>query len=240
MDLVDKYREWTALREWRKSPLGQALELHTREYFYGNIRSLAGMSDKAKENLIGGLYSQVQAVGAAPNQFLAMREAVAEHVLRYVSMVVLSLTKEEKQGSELFADCSYVSGELHAHLRAISQHNKELRELCWTHEDLTDDELLGFCNTRGAVYLYFLNAFNIVRRAMDDYDSTKDWLRPFIKSMAIWEEDSMRGKIDLPRLLPNHFDALAHSAFLNIVVNGVRNPYYQWEMGPAADKEEPQ
>ena len=77
--------------------------------------------------------------------------------------------------------------------------------------------------------LYYVNGLNIIRRDFGDFDDVKDWLQPFMKSMLIWDEDIWRGKMDLPSLLPNSLDALEHSTFMNMVVNGFKNPYFEWE-----------
>lgn len=47
--------------------------------------------------------------------------------------------------------------------------------------------------------------------------------------MLIWHEDQIREKIGLQRLLPDAMDGLKHSTFMNIVVNGHKNPFYEWE-----------
>ena len=50
-----------------------------------------------------------------------------------------------------------------------------------------------------------------------------------IATAGHWEEDLTRERIGLPSLLPNEFDGLMHSTFMNFVVNGHKNPYYEWE-----------
>lgn len=50
-----------------------------------------------------------------------------------------------------------------------------------------------------------------------------------MKSMLIWHEDQMRNKIGLPSLLPGDLDSLKHGTFMNLVINGHKNPFYEWE-----------
>ena len=50
-----------------------------------------------------------------------------------------------------------------------------------------------------------------------------------MKSMLIWQEDTIRNNIGLSSLLPNTMDGLKHSTFINLVVNGYKNPFYEWE-----------
>ena len=84
---------------------------------------------------------------------------------------------------------------------------------------------------------HYLNGVNYVRGEFNDIDKEKDWLRPFIKSMLIWEEDIVREKIGLPSLLPDSLDSLKHSTFMNLVTNGHKNPFYEWEKSWAEDDE---
>lgn len=136
---------------------------------------------------------------------------------------------KQKLISDFYADSPYISGELHAHIQKLSEYNEELKELKWTHGDLSDDDLISFCNGRSAVFLYYVNGWNIVRAECNDVGETKDWLRPFIKSSLIWEEGLCRGNIGLPSLLSDSLDSLRHIAFTNMVVNGHANPFYEWE-----------
>jgi len=157
-----------------------------------------------------------------------MRESVASYVIGYAGYQMLCLTEEEKTEA-FYADCPYISGELYKHIGKVTEHNDELDELKWKHSDISNDDLVSFCNTKCVLYLYYLNGVNYIRGEFDDIDKEKDWLRPFIKSMLIWEEDRIREKIGLPSLLPDSIDALKHSTFMNMVINGHRNPFYEWE-----------
>ena len=226
--LIGKYKQRKATKEWSKSPLGQSLTLHTQEYFYGKMASLAGMSQGAKDEIIADFCEKVFSIDQAENPFLKLRELLTNYVLAFTRLQVHCLTKEEKAG-QFYADCPYISGELHHHIRALADHNEELKRLKWEHENLTDVELVGFCNARSAVFLYCVNGLNIVRIMRGDKDSPKDWFRPFLRSMLIWDEDTCRGQIGLPSLLPGSMDALEHSTFMNMVVDVYQNPLYEWE-----------
>lgn len=85
--------------------------------------------------------------------------------------------------------------------------------------------LFPYCNTRCVVHLYYLNGFNIVRGEFDDIDRDKDWFRPFLESMLIWQEDYYRGLIGILSLLPGSLDGLKHGTFMNLVVAGHKNVF---------------
>jgi len=190
---------------------------------------LAGFSEARKQEIIGDFYGKVFALTQAENPFLTMREYIASYVCGYASFQVLCLKEEEKKEA-FYSDCPYISGELYRHIQKLSEHNEELKKLKWKNNDLSTDELVYFCNARSALHLYYVNGMNMVRSELKDLDTGKDWLRPFIRSMLIWEEDIYRGKVELPSLLPDSLDALRHSTFMNMVTNGYENPHYEWEM----------
>ena len=228
-------KEKKAIREWQKSTLGQVLALHTDEYFNKNPR-LSSFSEESKNNIITDFYQQIFNFSKAENPFLAMRESLASYVIGYAGYQVLCLTEEEK-AEAFYSDCPFISGELYRHIDKVVEHNDELGELKWKHPDISNDDLVSFCNTRCVLHLYYLNGVNYVRGEFDDIDKEKDWLHPFIKSMLIWEGDQVRGKIDLPSLLPDSLDAFKHSTFMNLVTNGQKNPFYEWEKSWVEDDE---
>ena len=226
-DFFQRRRENKLIREWQNSSLGKALAHHTNEYFHNNPR-LARLSDDSKNKHIGDFIQQIIILSKAENPFLAMREALASCVIGYAKYQVLCLTEEEKD-EDIYSDCPYISGELYKHIDKAVKHIDELGELKWKYPSISNEELVSFCNTKCVLHLYYVNGFNYVRGEFDDFDKEKDWLRPFIKSMLIWEEDQIRNKIGLPSLLPGSLYGLKHSTFMNIVINGHKNPYYEWE-----------
>lgn len=225
--VIEKWKQRAAIREWQNSTLGKMLAAHTEEYFTKYPR-LADFSAETKNKLIGDFYNAVFNLSKAENPFLAMRERLASYVIGFAEHQVLCLTEEEKQGT-FYSDCLYISGALHKHIDKAVKHVDDLRELKWKHPDISNEELVSFCNSRCVLHLYYVNGFNLVRSEFDDLDKEKDWLRPFLKSMLIWHEDQMREKIGLPSLLPDSLDGLKHSTFMNLVANGHRNPYFEWE-----------
>ena len=126
----------------------------------------------------------------------------------------------------------YVSGELHRHLRSCVPYCRELAEELWRNPDASDDDLYLYTQQRSIYYNYVLNGINLLRYDFDDFAGGKDhdWLRPFAKSMLIWQEHIYRSKIGLPFLFENEvMGALPHSDFFILVRNGARNPLFEWE-----------
>jgi hypothetical protein len=223
-----------AAKEWNKSPIGQALAQHTHKYFYDEA-ILSHFDEENKNRIVDDFYQKVFTLSQADNAFLEMRELVASYVCGYATYQVLCLKESEKKEA-FYSDCPYISGELYKYIGIYTEHNDELGELKWKFDEISDDDLISFCNSRCALHLYYVNGMNLVRGEFDDVDNEKDWLRPFIKSMLIWEEDQVRKKLNLSSLLTDPLDGLKHSTFMNLVTNGHKNPYYEWEKSWSEDE----
>ena len=226
-DFLRRRRDKKALLEWQNSEIGKFLAAHTKQYFTEYPR-LADMSEQSKSKIISDFYSKIFSICQSENPFMAMRELLATYVCSLCSLQIVSLTEEEKADS-FYSNCPYISGSLYQYIDKAADHIEELRELKWKRPDIDKDTLISFCNSRCALFLYYLNGVNYLRCEFDDYDREKDWLQPFLKSMLIWDENNMREKLGLETLLPNSLDALKYSTFLNLVVNGHRSPFYEWE-----------
>lgn len=220
----DKRKAKKAESAWNNSQLGKALAEHTIEYFGSGV--LSGMSEEVQQKIISDLYHKIRTILASENPLLALREKISIYVDLLTSLQVIAMDEQEKR--TYYADCAYVSGELLQHVRLCSEHNKELAELVWKYPDLTDNDIIGFCNRRRMVHLYFLNGLNCLRAEFDDFDHTKDWLLPFVKAMLIWHEDTYRRNLKLPSLLPNTLDGLILCSFSSFVESGESNPYFAW------------
>lgn len=215
-----------AIRQWQNSELGKALILHTDEYF--KYPRLAEFSEENKTKIKQDFLEKIFSFSDAENPFLAMREALAAYVIGYTQYQVLCLKEEEKEAAS-YSDCPYISGELYKHIDKVTEHFDALGELKWKHPDIPSEDLIDFCNTKCVIHLYYVNGLNYVRMDFDDLDKEKDWLQPFIKSSLIHEENYFRDKIGLPSLLPDSMDGVKHGTFMNVVIQGHKNPYYEWE-----------
>lgn len=224
--LFSKVKQYKAERDWNNSTLGQALFLHTEQYF--KYPSLASFSDESKKWMVADFYQQVQNILQSDNQRQALRECLAKYVANYASYEVLSLNEKEKKDGQ-FANCPYISGELYKHLDKVIEHNSELGEIKWKQKNISDDDLIGYLNTRSMVMLYYMNGLNIFRLVLKDNDDIKDWFKPFVAAMMVWEEDTVRGKIGLPKLSSNDLNGLMYPTFFNYGGEWFYNLLYEWE-----------
>ena len=183
--------------------------------------------ESTKRQIVNDLYGEAARVMLSERGKVEMREKIAGLAFEYASLQVLC-TKDNDLDLGPFK-CNELSAELHNHIRAAVPACKELQEIVGKHENLSDTELVDACSTRCAVILLHLNSFNVLRAVYKDIDTDKDWFRPFVRSMLIWNEDSYRKKLGLPSLLKGELDGLKHSTFMNMVTNGHRNPLFEWE-----------
>lgn len=226
-EFFQRRREAKALQNWQRSLLGRSLALHTNQYFSQYPR-LSALTQETKDQLVGDFDQTIIAILQANNPFLAMRERLALYVVGHATLQVWCLTEAEKQVMS-FSACPWISGELHHHILRASENNDELAELKWKFPEMSKDDLVSYCNTQCVVHLYYVNGLNIVRGQFDDIDEGKDWLRPFTQSMLIWQEDQVREELGLPSLLADSLGGLKHSTFMDMVRNGSKNPYFEWE-----------
>ena len=225
-----KRRAIKAIKEWKKSPVGQALANHTDAFLYGDTL-LSSHNDEYKKKIIYDFYQKVFSVPQAENPFIHLRELIASYVIRYAYFQVICLKETEKKAS-CYADCPYISAELYKNIKLIAAKHDVLCELKREDNDLTDEDLISICNAKSSLNLYYANGMNLVRADLNDLSPTnpkKDWFRPFTTSMLIWEEDNIRKKIGLPSLLTDSSDAFKYSSFMNLVIKGHEKPYYEWE-----------
>lgn len=224
MGLFDSVRDFFEMRQFMKTPLAQALRAHTQEYFYGKT-VLTHFSEDTKEKLIAGMTSQMGAAFQSPNPALAIREGLVSFTIQYAQVQVLCLTEEEKADA-FYAANPYISGELHHRIDDAAEHVEELARYKWESE-ATGQDLIDFCNERCAIYLYYMNGFNIARRDLGD-KTDPDWFRPLVEAQLVYEENTIRDKMGLPLTVRDMIEALAYSAMFNKAADGAVNPFYEW------------
>jgi len=219
------YQEAKAAFAWQRSPLGQALSAHVNEFF--SYPRFAEMEPESKQELVTDLHQRVNEILQAENPVIKLRESLANYMILHAELAVLCLTEEEKR-DQFYADCPFISGQLHREIQKAVPHVEFLREAKCKFPDVSAEEFVALCNARSIWLLFYVNGFNDVRYYLKDCDK-EDWFHPFNRAMMIWHEDWLRGKMGLPCLLPDKLDELKYATFVNLVVDGAPNPYCEWE-----------
>jgi len=155
------------------------------------------------------------------------REELVACIIAFVDLQVLCLTPEEKEKNALYKNTKLVSADLHKHIISCAPYNDELGKYFYQHNDVTKSELISVTNNRCAVYSYYVNGFNIVRRNIEPVKE-RDWFWPFVLSSMVVSEDNYRKYTGLPTLA-TAIDISIHSAFANMALNGEQDPLLSWE-----------
>lgn len=223
--LFKRLRETRNLKIQRNN-LQMLLTLNQEKYFkYPRIKELS--SEKKKE-IKGNLSTLINEIYSSENPFLTLRQKIASITIEFADYQVLCLTESEKSAA-FYSDCDLISGSIYKQIDRCVDYRSELKEIKWKYPNTSNDELISFCNSFCLIYLYYIDGLNAFRVSTGDVDNVKDWYKPFLKSMLIWSEDSIRSKIGLPSLCKDELESLKYSTFMNLVVDGHKNPYFEWE-----------
>lgn len=224
MGLLNSVRDYFAMRKFMKTQLAQALREHTQEYFYrGSV--LSGFSEEAKQSLISGMGQQMGAAFQSPDPVMAVREALVSYIISFAQLQALCLTEAEKADA-FYAPNPHISGALHHDIAEAAKHVDEVARYQWE-QGADADDLIAFCNTRCAVYLYFMNAFNMARMELGD-KTDPDWFRPLVEAQLVYAENTIRSEMGAPLKVRDMVEALAYSVMNNMTLNGATNPFYEW------------
>ncbi len=223
--MLDFLKGWIARRRWERSDIGIMLKMHTQRFFVGD-GPLAYLPQPQKLRIATRFYDQVAAIGKSTNGFLDLRQALGEAVLHYARFQVLAL-KEDEKGDMPYGGNASISGALHHHIREASAHDEYLGRLVFEDPSLTDEDLIGYANRECVIALYQANGFNLIRIDSEG-KSERDWYKPFVEAMLVYEEDNVRTMIGLAAVLPEAQDAVSYSYFFNAVVSGEPNPLFSW------------
>ncbi len=223
--LLKRLRQQRNLKIERKN-LQMLLTLNEEKYFkYPRIKELS--SDKKKE-IKNNLAALINEISFSQNPFITLRQKIASITIEFADYQVLCLTESEKTAA-FYSDCDFISGDLYKYIDRCIEYRNELKEIKWKYPNTSNDELISFCNSFCLIYLYYIDGLNAVRVSTGDVDNVKDWYKPFLKSMLIWSEDSIRSKIGLPSLCKDGLEVIKYSTFMNLVLDGHKNPYFEWD-----------
>jgi hypothetical protein len=204
--------------------MGRTLRDHVNNYFTNT--PLGEFSEQGKEQLARLLLELVSEIVQNENPFAKFRQEIAAFASKYAELEVLLLLPTDTK--DPFFASPYISCALRPYVRQ-SKHNKEIAEHIFEYPEDSDSKLLYFVSSRALIYQFYLNGLQGIRNEFEDCGSKKDWFRPLVKSMLIWQEDVHRSKLGLPRLCPGILVAVQHSTFFEIVYDGHVSPLFEWE-----------
>lgn len=237
--IFDNLRARLALRSLGKNPVYQAAIAAIRETLADDSKGLGKhASQKFKKDLAERLIREVGEVVTAQNPVMANREKLASYVLEMAKYQVLVLPSPNEPEEEVtgLRGRPGITGELRAHLKEIAEKDKDIKELAWSLDNRTPQDLYEACHFKYWVAGFMANVFHCTRIALGDNHPSpeKDWYRPFVAAMCAWEEHNFREVIGLPDVLATQDNygsiaALKYSTFLDTVMGGAKYPNFEWE-----------
>lgn len=236
--LLGNLKARRAFRTLEKNPIYQAAFAVIRETLADDTNPLGKYaSQEIKEEYANRLIREVGEVVTAQNPVMVNREKLAAYVLqeaKYLVLVIPSPTEPEVEVTGLRGRAG-ITGELKAYLQEIAEEDKDIKELAWSLDNPTPQDLYEACLSKCWAAGFMSNVFNTTRIALGDYHLSleKDWYRPFVTAMCAWKEHNYREVIGLPDVLSvqddNGFAALKYASFLNFVISGAKYPNFEWE-----------
>ncbi|HZR02012.1 MAG TPA: hypothetical protein VFA81_02420 [Burkholderiales bacterium] len=237
--LIKKLQGLWAVRSLLRNPLYQGVLSEIQATLSDETKGLGKYASREfKAEIAERALREVSEVLLSPNPVLANREKLAGYVLqlaKYQVLVLPSRTEPEEDVTGLRGQPG-VTGELKAHIAAIAEKDKEIKELAWSLDNHTEQDIYEACLFRYWVAGFLANVFHKTRILLKDHhpDPEKDWYRPFVAAMCAWEEHNYRDELALPDVLAkqdSHGDlaALKYSTFMDIVMSGARYPNFEWE-----------
>ncbi len=180
--IVQGYKALRALQTLRSLGIDELADT-----YLNSGSSISSFSAEAKKRIREDLYSEIASILHTENGFMVLREKLAALAYSYASLQVLSLKENEKNSPP--KDGPYISGKLHHRITELVDFNDDLKKIVQNAGIDSADEIISICNARYVMKLLHLNSVNILRTVSKDIAEDRDWFRPFVKSMLIYQED---------------------------------------------------
>ncbi len=237
--LFGNVKAFFAVRTLERHPVYLSAIRHIRETFSDDSKGLGKYATQQfRDDLVRRLLAEVGEVVTAQDPVMANREKLASYVLPLAKYQVLVLPSpgEPEQDVTGLRGKHGITGELKAHVAKIAEKDKDIKELAWSLNNPTPQQLYEACVFRCWVFGFQANLFHCTRIALGDYHPSqeKDWYRPFLEARCAWEEAQFRKAIGLPDVLDQDelgsiATAAKYASFLSFVVNGAKYPNLAWE-----------
>ena len=215
-----------------KSELQKDLDKHVKGMLYENKNILSGLGSPVKRKMKDDLFNLISII-QKENTISKFREMFTESVLYYTDLQVVCLTEEEKKVMP-FATEKKISGTLYKIVKECMPLNNQTMNYLKDNPNLSDDECVIYCNSITAVNNFHMNGLNLLRLDIGDYSEKveDDWFLPFVTSMLIFSENTIRNELNLNKLYDDDdgVSIIAHSTFKNYVCDNLsKNPYLAWK-----------
>lgn len=217
----------TARKEISRNPLYQIVLTHVQKDIHESPHMLIQqLPEESREKIILEICNAAETIWQAPDRVSANREMLLETMLAQAQYEILMIEPDHWL-------CSFhgISGTLKQYLPKFAQKQIESGDFVWTQENKpTEDEAYNLVWGRYWRAHLCSNILDETRIYLKDYNTNprRDWLSPLQYALTAWEEYKFREEYGCEQLLEG-ICAIQYSTFLDVVLQGHKNPLEEWE-----------
>jgi hypothetical protein len=193
-------------------------------------------SDDGKAQIVTRIIDEMQQLLAGPNPAQAIRMRTCEFMLITAETQVLVIDPPPAPDVTGLRNFEGITGELQARIPELTKANEGLEKFFYSlsNEPKSFQDYLDVIEYRYFSMHLSMSAYNKARIALGDKHANvkRDWFRPAFTSFCIWQENTYREELSMPRAISGDdadLKALLHSTWMNRLQEGIPDPRLAWE-----------
>jgi hypothetical protein len=190
------------------------------------------LDETARQRLARQLYLDLHEVFIAAIPVDALRQKIAEAMLRYSLFQVLLIPPVPEADTTGLRGLPGITGGLMQERDAVIRNSSELHEALYENGGdqggLPVELLLRRAHAGSS---WCVQTFDAVRKELGDTTEGRDWYRPYLFAVCANQESRYRRDIDMPPAFEPGLAAsapVAYSLFTDIVLSGAKDPLAEW------------
>jgi hypothetical protein len=221
----------TAVASARRNPAFLAAVESSAQVFQ-ELPEKLHLDEAARQGLARQLYLDLHEVFNAASPVAALRQKIAEAMLRYSLFQVLLIPPLPEADTTGLRGLPGITGALMQERDAVIRNSSELHEALFENGGdqggLPVEVLLRRAHAGSS---WWLQTFDAVRKELGDTTAGRDWYRPYLFAVCANQESRYRRDIDMPSAFEPGLAAsapVAYSLFTDIVLSGAKDPLAEW------------
>jgi hypothetical protein len=221
----------TAVVSGRRNPAFLSA-VETSALIFQTLPEKQHLDETARKRLARQLYLDLHEVFNAASPVDALRQKIAEAMLRYSLIQVLLIPPVPEADASGLRGLPGITGALMQKRDAIIRNSSELHEALYENGadqgGLPIEVLLRRAHAGSS---WCVQTFDAVRKELGDSTTGRDWYRPFLFAVCANQESRYRRDIDMPSAFEPGLAAIApvaYSLFTDIVLSGAKDPLVEW------------
>ncbi len=190
------------------------------------------LDEKTRHGLARQLYLDLHEVFNAASPVDALRQKIAEAMLRYSLFQVLLIPPVPEADASGLRGLPGITGALMQERDAVIRNSSELHDALYEsggdQDGLPVEVLLRRAHAASS---WCVQTFDAVRKELGDSTAGRDWYRPFMFAVCANQESRYRRDIDMASAFEPGLAAIApvaYSLFTDIVLSGAKDPLVEW------------